>query len=514
MTRGWLISISALALAFPAALAQIQSQGPLKLDSGRVSGALTGVNNDISVYKGIPYVASPTGELRWRAPQPVKAWEGVRDATKFGAICPQREGRGGDVQSEDCLFLNVWTPAKGASQKLPVMVWVHGGGFTYGSGSSRIYDGTRLAEHGVIVVTLNYRLNILSGFAHPVLSRESEHGSGNYGLLDQIAALKWVQRNIKEFGGDPANVTLFGESAGGLSVSALLVSPQTKGLIEKAIVESGSGTRITTQESAEKTGQEFVKQMGLENDANGIAKLREKSWKNLPNAQNYRGAPVLDGWAFTDDPINVWAKGKQLNAPMIVGYNHDEATFFMARDGDIPKTADEFQASVRKRYADAAGQLLALYPVKTDDDVYWSEISVRTERGMGLNARLQLRGMSTVPAKAYEYHFSHLPEVVADPKRGVSHASELVYVFGTIPANADAGSRQMSEAIMNYWTQFAKTGDPNQAGLPQWPRFQKGNEAYLELKNPIHAAKDLNKDKLDIFEKVQQQNAAPRSSGN
>jgi para-nitrobenzyl esterase len=501
-----LVSIFTLTLSCSAAFAQLQSHGPVKLDTGRVTGALTGSNSDISAYKGIPYAAPPTGDLRWRAPQPAHNWDAARDATKFGPVCPQREGQ--EPQSEDCLFLNVWTPAKTASQKLPVMVWVHGGGFTYGSGSARIYEGTRLAEHGVVVVTLNYRLNILSGFAHPVLSRESEHGSGNYGLLDQIAALKWVQRNIKEFGGDPGNVTLFGESAGGLSVSALVVSPQIKGLIEKAIVESGSGTRLTTLEAAEKNGQEFVKQVGLENDTAAITALRAKSWKDLPNAANYRGAPVLDGWAFTDDPINVWAKGKQLNAPMIVGYNHDEATFFMARDGDLPKTVDDFQASVRKRYGDAAGQLLSLYPVKTEDDVYWSEISIRTEARMGLGARLQLRGMFTVPAKAYEYHFSHLPEVVRDPKRGVSHASELVYVFGTLPPTADPASRQMSEAMMNYWTQFAKTGDPNQSGLPQWPAFQKGSEDYLELHNPIHAAKDLNKDKLDVFEKVQRQNSS------
>ena len=511
MIRKLFLTICTLALASFSAFAQLQSQGVVKLDTGRVSGALAGSNSDISAYKGIPYAAPPTGELRWRAPQPAPNWQGVRDATRFASICPQRPGQ--EPQSEDCLYLNVWSPAKTAAERLPVMLWVHGGGFTYGSGSSRIYDGTRLAEHGVVVVTFNYRLNILSGFAHPLLSRESEHGSGDYGLLDQIAALKWVQRNIRAFGGDPANVTLFGESAGGLSVSALVVSPQTKGLIHKAIVESGSGTRITPLDAAEKTGQEFVKKLGLDKDPNLLATLRARSWSDLPDAANYRGAPVLDGWAFTDDPINVWAKGKQLNVPMIVGYNHDEATFFMARDGAVSKTAQEFQASVRRRYGEAAGQLLALYPVSTEDDVYWAEISIRTEGRMGLGARLQLRGMFNVPAKAYEYHFSHLPETVRDPKRGVSHASELVYVFGTLPPAADQSSREMSEAIMNYWAHFAKTGDPNQPGLPAWPAFQKGNEAYLELHHPIHAARDLNKDKLDIFERIQRQTPPP-SGGN
>src|SRR5579864_204196 len=214
MIRKLFAPIATLAFLCSPTFAQLQSHGAVTVDTGRVSGALTGADTSISVYKGIPYAAPPTGELRWRAPQPAKNWDGVRDATKFASICPQREGQ--EPQSEDCLYLNVWTPAKAAGERLPVMFWVHGGGFTYGSGSARIYDGTRLAEHGVVVVTINYRLNVLSGFAHPLLDRESEHGSGNYGLLDQIAALKWVQRNIKSFGGNPDDVTLFGESAGGL----------------------------------------------------------------------------------------------------------------------------------------------------------------------------------------------------------------------------------------------------------------------------------------------------------
>jgi para-nitrobenzyl esterase len=233
--RASMLSICVAALACSESVAQIQTQGPVTLDSGgQVSGALTGKNSDISVYKGIPYAAPPVGALRWKPPQPVNPWDGVRDATRFGAIQPQRSRfptAPGARQSEDSLYLNVWTPAKRADQRLPVMVWIHGGGFTFGSSSQPLYDGTRLAEAGVVLVSFNYRLNVLGGFAHPLLSKESEHGvSGNYGLLDQIAALQWVTRNIAAFGGDPGKVTVFGESAGGISVSVLMVSPRAKGL--------------------------------------------------------------------------------------------------------------------------------------------------------------------------------------------------------------------------------------------------------------------------------------------
>ena len=197
-----------------------------------------------------------------------------------------------------------------------------------------------------------------------------------------------------------------------------------------------------------------------------------------------------------------WATGKQRNIPMIIGHNHDEATFFTARDGDAPKTPAEFQASVKRRFGDLTGQILSLYPANTEDEVYWSEIGIRTDSRFGLSARAQLRGQFTISSKAWEYHFSYLPEAAKDSKRGVSHASELAYVFGTIPATADQATRQVSEAMVKYWTQFAKSGDPNQSGLPEWPAFRKGNESYLEIATPIHAAKDLNKEKEDLFEKI------------
>jgi para-nitrobenzyl esterase len=482
------------------AAAQVQAQGPVRLDTGRVSGALVGRANDISVYKGLPFAAPPVGELRWKAPQPAKDWPGVVEATKFSAIPPQRQSA--DPQSEDCLYLNVWTPAKAASERLPVMVWIYGGGFTYGSASTRIYDGVHLAEHGVVVVSFNYRLNVLAGFAHPLLSKESGHGSGDYGLLDQIAALEWVKRNIKAFGGNPDNVTIFGESAGGIAVSALVVSPLTTGLFHKAIVESGSAATLTPLANAEATGKDLVQKLGLDGDPNLLTALRGKAWKDLPDAANYRGGPVIDGYALTDHPNAFWAAGKQHNVPMIIGHNHDEATFFFGRDGEIPKSVDEYESSIRQRFGDAAKQVLALYPAKSPDDVYWQEVAIRTDSRFGLGARAQLRGEFAVSSKAWEYHFNYLAPGARDPKRGVSHASELAYVFGTIPAEATKETRDVSEAMVRYWTQFAKTGDPNQPGLPEWPAFQKGSEAYLEIASPIHAEKDLNRDKTDLFTKI------------
>jgi len=485
---------------------QVQRLGPVVLDTGQVSGAISSQNPEVAVYKGIPYVAAPVGDRRWRAPEPAAKWSGVRDATQFSPIPPQRDSP--QQQKEDSLYLNVWTPARTAGASLPVMVWIYGGGFTYGSASSPTYDGTRLAEQGVVVVSFNYRLNVLSGFAHPLLSKESGHGSGNYGLLDQIAGLNWVKRNVKAFGGDPSNVTIFGESAGGLSVSALLVSPMTRGLFHKAIIESGSGAQLTTLNDAETAGKAFVEKMGLDNkDPHLLATLRSKPWTDLPGARDYRGGPVLDGYAFTEHPRDAWAAGRQHNVPMIVGYNLHEATFFTGRDGAISETLADYRASVRQRFGDRADQVLALYPAKNDAEAYWADVAARTDSRMGVSARQQLRGMFSVTAKTWEYHFTYLPESARESKRGVSHATELAYVFGTVPPTADQPTRDTSNAIVKYWSQFAKTGDPNRQELPSWPAFQKGRESYIELGCIIRSGQDLDKSKLDLLEAIRDREA-------
>lgn len=496
------VGVSVVGLIGSAAWAQVQRRGPVQLDAGKINGAIAGEKSNISVYKGIPFAAPPVGDLRWCRPQPVASWDGVREALKFGPVAPQQSPfPTPEAQSEDCLYLNIWTPAKTAGERLPVMVWIHGGGFTFGAGSTVIYDGTRIANEGVVVVTLNYRLNILGGFAHPRLSKETKEGtSGNYGLLDQIEALRWVTRNIKQFGGDADNVTIFGESAGGLSVTALMVSPMTKGLFQRAIVESGSRGMMGTLEAAEKDGIELVKKMHLEDDSGLLTTLRSKSWQELPDAARFRGGPVVDGWVFTDQPQNLWTKGQQHDVPMIVGYNRDEATFFLRGRGALPSTVDEYKKSVAERFPKGAQSILELYPAKTDDDVYWAEIALRTDSSLGVTAPEQLRGMFNVSAKGWLFYFTRVPPGPTAARMGASHAAELRYVFGTIPADSSDVDRRLSDAMIKYWTQFAKSGDPNQAGLPTWPAFEKLSEGYLELGDSIQPGKDLKRAKIEALQ--------------
>jgi para-nitrobenzyl esterase len=506
MLRKWLlatVAVVAMVGFASSARAQLHTQGPVKLDVGTVSGALTGEKNDISVYKGIPFAAPPVGDLRWRPPQGAAAWEGIREAVKFGPIAPQQSPfPTGEPQSEDCLYLNVWTPAKTAAERLGVMVWIHGGGFTFGSGSTPIYVGTKLAEQGVVVVTINYRLNIFGGFAHPLLSKESERGvSGNYGLLDQIEALRWVQRNIKGFGGDPGNVTIFGESAGGISVTALMVSPLAKGLFQRAIVESGSTGTLGTLKDAEQRGVELVKSMKLDGDSALLTTLRSKSWQELPDAARFRAGPIVDGWAFPTQPKEAWAKGEQHDIPLIVGYNRDEATFFLRTRGGLPATVAEYRESVAKRFGKSAERILELYPAQSDEEVYWAEIALRTDSTLGISAPEQLRGMFSVKSKGWLYYFTRVPPGPLAEKMGASHAAELRYVFGTIPPQTSTDvDRRLSEAMIGYWTRFAKSGNPNGADLPQWPAFEKGSENYLELGNTIEAGRDLKEVKIEALE--------------
>lgn len=506
----WITAFCLAAVLSVSAAGQLQKAGPVRLDSGKISGALSSKNERVSVYKGIPYAAPPVGNLRWRAPRPVTPWDGVREATEFGPIQPQSDRIPGgatptSVLSEDSLYLNVWTPAESASERLPVMVWIHGGGFRYGSGSTSIYDGTRLADHGVVVVTFNYRMHVLSGFAHPALTQESGHvTSGNYGFLDQIAALQWVRRNIGNFGGDPNNVTIFGESAGGISVTALMTSPLSESLFQRAIVESGSVGRIGTLEEAEEAGQNLLQEAGIEEGPDLLDRLRAMPFDELPGGINYRGGPVVDGYVFPGQPDELFAAGRQHDVPLIAGYNKHEATFFLRGRTPVPKTVAEYEDAVRERYGDRAEAILALYPAKSDGDVYWAEMTLRTDASLGVGVPRQLRGMFNVPSKGYMYTFTRVPPGPNAARMGASHAAELTYVFGTQygPVAGSAPDRELSEAMMRYWTQFAKTGDPNVEGSPEWPAFERGHEGYIKLDTTITGGVDLKKDKIAILEQA------------
>lgn len=490
--------------------AQLHSKGPVSIDSGLVSGVAAGTNGLVSAYKGIPYASPPIGELRWRPPAPAEPWEGVRAATEFGPAAPQRlspaSPLGATELSEDCLYLNVWTPADTAEERLPVMVWIHGGGFRVGSGSKPALEGTRLAEAGVVVVTFNYRLNVFGSFAHPLLTKESGHGSsGNYGLMDQIAALEWVRRNIAVFGGDPDRVTIFGQSAGGRSVSVLMVSPLSKGLFHRAIGQSGSLCQSTGGlKSGERQGERIAAALGCDNEPDPLAALRLKTYAQLVGVGELDSNPIVDGWVVPDSPEILYGQGKQHDVPMIVGSTADEASGMIS-----VRTIRQYDGFVRERFGKAADQILASYPVRTDDNVRYAINRLGTNSGILLHARNQVRWMKNVSSNAYFYHFTRVPPCALGRARGAYHCAEIPYVFGNMELGffgdrmrLEDCDRRLSDAMMGYWTQFAKTGNPNRYDLPEWPAYDGRSGQYLELSAEIKERTGLRKNELDDLERI------------
>jgi para-nitrobenzyl esterase len=467
----------------------VQSRsGPdvVRVDGGQVS-ASTGASGGVRTFKGIPYAAAPVGEGRWRAPAPVAPWDGVRMADRFGASCVQAQPGSrlpwteefmtqGPV-SEDCLFLNVWTPAAAATERLPVMVYIYGGGFNEGSSSVAVYDGAPLASRGIVVVTINYRTGPLGFLVHPALSAESEQKvSGNYGLLDQIAALRWVRRNIAAFGGDPAAVTVFGQSAGAISVADLMRSPLATGLFARAIAQSGPGllgrtalSRGLTLQQREQAGVAF----GEARSATTAAALRALPATDfIAPALAARGAvppngPVRDGYVV---PLDGPAGGSMSEVPVMVGFTADD----IGVGGFGPASevsAAAYEADARKTHGAEADAYLALYPAKTDAEVP----SMRKAAGRD-RARVTMDAWAaaqrTVSPRVYTYYFDRVLPWPAHPEFGAFHTSEVPYIFGTLPRLARPWvpvDRSVSDAMGAYWTNFAKTGDPNGRGLARWP---------------------------------------------
>jgi para-nitrobenzyl esterase len=464
-----------------ASLARAAGDVPVvHLDSGIISG-LAGSTSEIRVYKGIPFAAPPVANLRWRAPQRVARWDGVRKAEKFGPTCMQNaNGPAAQPASEDCLYLNVWTVAKSAAERRPVMVWIYGGGFTGGSGSEPRYDGDALSQKGVVVVTFNYRLGAFGFLAHPELTKESDRrASGNYGLMDQVAALEWVQRNIAAFGGDPRKVTIFGESAGAIAVADLLVSPQSKGLFIRAIGESGAWMGLGVAPArrladAEDAGVKLAESLGTKS----LAEMRQAPADAVLKAGRGSG-PIVDGWFFPEAPDKIFAQGKQHPVPVLVGSNKDEGTFFLQ-----PAGAERFTAQTRQRFGGFADEFLKVYPADSDEEANSSQLtSFRDEAAWAMYnwARLQTKAKAT----AYLYYFIHEPPVAADGKaggrgRGATHTAEIPYVFQN-PGNRPWTDvdRQLSDTISSYWVNFASTGDPNGRNLPKWPAFGESRNSDL-----------------------------------
>lgn len=477
------------------------------IEGGRVSGV---VADGVRSYKGIPYAAPPTGEWRWKAPQAVVPWEGVRAGSDYGPDCPQTPYPRLSVfyspprpQSEDCLCLNVWTAAK-AGEKRPVMVWIHGGALTRGSGANRVYDGAALARKGVVLVTINYRLGPLGFLSHPELTAESpRRASGNYGVMDQLAALRWVKNNIATFGGDAGNVTIFGESAGSWSVNALVATPLGKGLFHRAIGQSGGsfgpGMKLAT---AEQVGVALGKAAGAESLAVMRALPAEKVIEAANRASGIRTVVNVDGWVLPEEIRAIFAGGKQNDVPVIVGSNANEMTSLTV-PATIPKTVEAYRARIEAQFKDRSPEFDRVYPVNGNESVEDAYLNVLRDMTFTLPMRTWARMTGTGKSKAYWYWFSHAPPVPNSGYLRAFHAAEIAYVFRNVmmPQRREVDD-QLAETMSNYWVNFARTGDPNSRGLPKWEPYTKTDEHYLEFASPVQLRKGLLKAQLDFLESI------------
>ena len=469
-----------------------QQPAPVKIENGLLQGTF---ENSLTVYKGIPFAAPPVGDLRWRAPQPATNWEGVKQADKF-APGPIQGGNPPSGKSEDCLYLNVWTPAKSADEKIPVLVWIYGGGFAGGATSEPNYSGENLANKGVVLVSIAYRVGQLGFLAHPELSAESpNHVSGNYGLLDMIAGLKWIQKNIAAFGGDPNKVTIFGESAGGIAVSMLCASPLTKGLFTGAISESGGsfgpprsttfpGENLKRLHDAEQTGLAFAKGAGV----SSIDELRKIDPDKLPGGRGLGMAwPIIDGYVIPDDQYKLYEAGKFNDISVLVGYNSDEGASFSRE-----KTPEEYFNGVKARYGKFADDLIKAYPAGVNT-VPKTARDLARDAAFGWHtwswARLHAKIGKT---KAYLYYFDQHPDYPEGSPRagfGSPHGQEVAYVFKHLnPSDPQITKtdQEISEAMATYWTNFAKYGNPDGNGEPAWPAFSDDNPVVMYFGKTPH----------------------------
>ncbi len=479
---------------------------PVRIAGGVVSGA-TDSSAGVSVYKGIPYAAPPTGDLRWKSPRPVTPWQGIHEATKFSAACYQTPYartsiyyRDPEPMSEDCLYLNIWTAAKSAKEHRPVMVWIHGGALTRGSASIPTYGGEALAKLGVVVVSLNYRLNIFGFFAHSELSKESDrNASGNYGILDQIAALEWVQKNIAAFGGDPKRVTIFGESAGSWSVNYLMATPLARGLFQRVIGESGANFAMRNKLSdMEAAGAKFATSMKAES----LAALRAKPAADLVNAPATAGfTPNVDGWMLPQDVYTIFAAGKQNDVPLLAGSNADEGKSLIAWPAN--GTSASFVEQSRRRFGEQADAYLKVYPSSTNEEAAASAYATLRDMTFGWQMRTWARMQTkTGKSKAYLYYFDRVPPGPESARYGSYHASEIAYVFGNLepPRPWEDTDRKLSHTMSSYWVNFATTGDPNGKGLVKWPAYQESSDTVIELGDKIELRPTPHKAALDFLD--------------
>ena len=494
----------AAAMLFASTAASAAITEPVKLDSGLVSGA-AGTDAAVRVFKGIPFAAPPVGPLRWKAPQPPAKWDSVKQAIAFGPRCTQGGGGGraggppAPPTSEDCLYINVWTAASSSSAKLPVMVWSYGGAFTGGAGSLPGYDGEAMAKKGVVFVTYNYRLGPFGFFAHPELTKESGHSaSGNYGVMDLHAALKWVHNNIAAFGGDPGRVTLVGESAGAALESVLVGSREARGLYHGVIAESASWSgvrmeKMQTLADAEAAGKENAQKIG----ANSLADLRAKSADEIMKMAP--GRPIVDGWYVMEDLSRAYAAGRQTDVDVLVGSNQNEAGFAFF---GVPKgTASEFAAQIKDRFADRADQFLKIYPAGNDAESNASQIASFNDEIAWNMRSWAMSEARRGKGKAFLYFFTRVPPANGNqPNRGAIHTAEIPYALGNAGRNWTDADRKLSDVMTSYWVNFATAGDPNGKSLPEWPQFLQQYGNAMMLGDRVEPVQTLSADKIALYD--------------
>jgi para-nitrobenzyl esterase len=516
--------MSLAALVAAAALAAPVAPQIVKVETGSLQGTTV---DGVSAFKGVPYAAAPVGDLRWRAPQAAAHWTGARDASTMGPDCVQGRMPGSPEpapQSENCLFANVWRPAEAkAGAKLPVMVWIHGGAFVNGGSSSPETWGEAMARRGLVFVTFNYRLGRFGFFGHPALSAEHpDEATGNYGLMDQMAALAWVRRNIAAFGGDPKNVTVVGGSAGGISINLLLGAPKAEGLFDKAIIQSGAGRRFLARErrlsqdlpgmpSAQNVGLAFAKRLGVEGqDAAALAALRalsaDKIAANLSMATLvfqgegalYSG-PLVDGKLIVETPEETFAHGRQHKVPVIVGATSADLSLDFTPNADAAYAKFGEDATAARAAYDPDGKL----PLKALNQ------AIGGDRNMVEPARLVARAVAAKGTSVYEYRFSYVaPAALAGSPYGANHSTEVAYVFDRLTpvygAATTAADRAVAGKLADYWANFARKGDPNGPGLPAWPRYDARSDKLLDVRpdGAFVGEADPWKARLDVAERA------------
>ncbi|MEX2401200.1 MAG: carboxylesterase family protein [Rhodothermales bacterium] len=491
----------------PAIDADAQLSDAIRIETGLISG-YGAADAELRVFRGIPYAAPPVGALRWHAPHPADAWSGVRPADAFGPTCMQDPPPPGsfyqveffedlEPMSEDCLYLNLWTAASSADERRPVMMWIHGGAFRQGSGSMPSFDGTTLAEKGVVLVTINYRLGVFGLMAHPDLTEETLHSaSGNYGLLDQIAALQWIRRNISAFGGDPSNVTVFGQSSGAASVNQLMASPLADGLFHKAVLQSGSAFAFDESpslEAAEQTGFEFAASLG----ASSIYALRALPADTIhARGRGIGFSPNVDGYVLEDPVRMVFREGRQAAVPVLAGSTSDEGTPMFGPG----LTADVYREMSVRNYGDDVEKYLSLYPADSDEQAgrsFSDAFSDRLAWGAHTLARLHDRD------DVFLYLFSRIPPGRDPDRYRAYHSAELVYVFDALEGVDRPWTpvdRQIADRMSSYWATFAATGNPNGTGSSEWPVYDPATRIGMEIGDEIRPVVLLDREVIDFYD--------------